>query len=158
MSLFWGKMFNEGGMFAVNGRLMRSGDSRSIPDQTEKRFQDFPNFYSSRQPQEPWIFIGCRFRKICWLVRLMKISSFGYTTIQKVTGSNWWNVCKDLLVTFIQIELKAPIKEIYMWILWTFQRKIWYLERLSLTQGSVMNIWFLPFCKDNSFYFSLLLK
>ena len=42
MSLFWGKMFTEGGMFGVNGRLMRSGDSRSIPDKTEKRFQDLP--------------------------------------------------------------------------------------------------------------------
>ena len=35
-------MFTEGGMFGVNGRLMRSGDSRSIPDQTEKRFRDSP--------------------------------------------------------------------------------------------------------------------
>ena len=45
---FWGKMFTEGGMFGVNGRLMRSGDSRSIPDQTEKRFETSPHFYSSR--------------------------------------------------------------------------------------------------------------
>ena len=60
---FWGKMFTEGGMFGVNGRLMRSGDSRSIPDQTEKRFETSPTSTQVVNPRNHESLLGVVFEK-----------------------------------------------------------------------------------------------
>ena len=147
MSLFWGKMFNEGGMFAVNGRLMRSGDSRSIQDQTEKKgFGLPPTSTQAVNPRNHESLLGVVFKVVgtsdWWRSQVSAIPPFRKwpDPIDGTFARTFWSPSSKL-------SWKRPLKKYICEYCELFKERFGILSGYLSLKGALWIFDFFPFAK-----------